>query len=186
MTSAKAVFSASLALAVLGGAGSAQACISDIMSVYDASGKLVEQLVVTEADEQKNGPSYVYTLKTAVDTAKWGWATALYDDPKNPTTSYGDIFGVANINGGFYLAFSSDVDGLAFPYGTEAAYTFYEESQYFFDATQYLAQELQNLGYSAVFMSDNSLNKLGELPEPASLALFGIGFAALAARRFRK
>ena len=187
MTKSKAIFGASLALAMLSGAGSAQACISDIMSIYDGAGKLVEQLVVTEADELTNGPNYIYTLKTAVDTAKWGYATVLYDDQQNPNTSYGDIFGVVSINGGYFLGFTSDVEDLPLPYAGDPNFTYlYEESQYSFDATQYLAQDLQRLGYRAEFLSDNSLNRLGELPEPASLALLGLGFATLAFRRLRK
>ena len=183
MKQSKVVISAALALGLLGGAMSAQASHSDEFNIYDGQGKLVEQRIVTEAEELKNGPNYIYTLSTAPDPTQWGFATALYDDPQNPTASLGDIFGVAFVNGNYYLAFASDVDGLPFPLGTQAAFSYDEESQYSFDATRYLSQDLKDLGYRAEFLSDNALNGI---PEPASLGLLGAGLAALAARRIRK
>jgi PEP-CTERM motif len=103
-------------------------------------------------------------------------------------TSVGDVFGIADLSGSglLFLAFSSDTD-TTLPFGgamVGPAGNFYEESQASFDATMYLAQDLQAQGWTAAFRSDNALNNI---PEPASLSLLAISaFGLLGIRRRQK
>lgn len=165
---------------------SAYAWHSDDFTVWDGQGNVREYVQVTEAQEVANGPDFVYRLNTPVDPQQFGNFTTLYDDPNNPRTSVGDIFGIAFDSSGFFLAFSSDTDN-ALPFGGGFASdtrNFYEGSAAAFDATMYLAIDLQDAGWTAAFRSDNALNGI---PEPTSLSLVALGaFGLLASRRRKK
>lgn len=163
---------------------SAQAAHSDDFTVWDAQRNIIEYVQISEADEIRNGPDFVYTLTTAIDPSQFGNFTSLYDDPANPLTSIGDVFGIAQVGGSLMLAFSSDTD-TALPFGgvLVGAHNFWEGSQAAFDATMYLATNLQAAGWTAAFRSDNALNNI---PEPASLGLLAFGAFGLLASRRRK
>lgn len=160
--------------------------VSDSMTIYDPAGAVVDggQLVVYENDED---PNVIYTIDLSyifindqplevVDSSKYGFATTLY----HPDESYSDVFGVvfgANTETGYALGFSSDGEGIETPYGA-SGYYFLPEGDGIFDATMYLNPELVRLGYTAEFRSDTD-----SIPEPAPLALMGIGAIALSSLR---
>ncbi len=165
---------------------SAQAAHSDDLTVWDENGRVVEYVQASEADEQKNGPSFVYFLKTVrVDQSKFGFPTTLFEDFNDPLSKIGDVFGIAELPGGFFLAFASDTED-AFPFGgitPGAGGNYWEGSQYFFQATQYLAPDLRERGWVAAFRSENALNGI---PEPASLSLLALGALGLLSSRKRQ
>jgi hypothetical protein len=162
----------------------AQSPISDSFTVRNAAGAIVAQVIATEADEVRLGPGNVYIIPNAgfVDPSQFGNFTTLFETAGNPNV-LSDIFGIAaGIPGclddaGFCLAFSSDVDGVPFPFGASTTRNFFEDGGVF-DATLYLSAAMRANGFTATFISDPDT-----VPEPGSLALIGIAAVALALRR---
>jgi PEP-CTERM motif len=144
---------------------------SDSMTVYDPTGAIFAQKVVFDANED---PTVIYTVPgVPIDPAQYGSATTLLE----PNGSYSDIFGVAKVNGTLFLGFSSDTETTQTPYGPQGKF-FLPEGNGVFDATMYLDTGLQAQGFKATFISDTDA-----VPEPASLALMGIGVLAFGAYR---
>ncbi len=155
----------------------AQAPSSDCLTVRDSAGTILFQVCATEADEEVNTADHVYVINAPnlLDPAQFGFPTILLD-PDNETVS--DIFGIAG-NGvpgcdfSLCLAFSSDSDTAA-PFFPGEALTL-PESLGVFDATSYLALSLQAQLFTAQFTSDSE----AAVPEPATMALLGLGILAL-------
>ena len=178
-TALSALAAATLSMAALPAA--AQSIFSDSLTVRDGAGTIVEQVVVTEADEVAAGHGFIFKLTTAIDAAQFGNYTTLYDDPLNPNST-GDIFGIASDGaGGLALSFASDIDGLDLSsiYGGAGPNAFLEVAGMSYDATMYLDRALQAIGYTAAFISDAVV-----VPEPGALSLLGLaGVGLLASRR---
>ena len=164
------------AAAVLGLAAAphAQAGVgpSDVMTVFDATGAIVDQQVVFELDE--DGVSII-TSNVAIDPSQYGGAIVL-TEPNTPGL-VSDIVGICTcgVNGAEMLGFvsDSDVGPAATPasFGTPA--TFLLETGKPIDITQFLAPSLRSVGWTATFRSDS------EVPEPAGWALMLLGFGAV-------
>ena len=179
------IAAAALALAAL--PGSAQSVFSDSMTVRDGTGAIVEQVIVTEADEIAAGPGFIFMLKTAVDPTQFSNYSTLYDDPSN-VNSTGDIFGIADDGtGALKLAFASDIDGqdLSIIFGGAGPNAFLEVLGAAYDATLYLDPALQALGWTATFVSDGDVATPPPVAEPASLSLMGLAALGLWATRRR-
>jgi hypothetical protein len=167
--------------------------VSDIMTVYDPEGSVVGQIFAFGNEEADN--LYYFGSNIQVDAGQFGLYTTVLEN----TGEVSDTFGVADlaiadIQGleGLALAFISDpntfpdpIDGLTFseildptpnPYVWEPGGNWSIE----YDATRYLSPELRREGFTVGFRTDV------EVPEPASLALLGIGAAAAGFRRQRK
>jgi hypothetical protein len=142
--------------------------LSDGLFVLNAEGNIVAQAVSTEADEDANGPAFIYRIPDAtfVDPRQFGVSTILLENP-NDITSGSDIFGISVGPGSrLLLSFASDLEGIPIPFGVGLNNpVFAEVPPGFYDATQYLNPDLQANGFHAVFYSD------GEVPEPSSLVL---------------
>ena len=183
---------------------------SDVMSIFDPSGKVFAQAFAFGWEEDHNvyyfDPAVVgvnaqmfgkYTTLLEAD-AHWSDTFGVAWIPGVPGQTMGDVIwdGPIPIIPGFLaLAFMSDeqdparipppLDGLTFIEKAGMANPVPEpdsdDSQYLtiaYDATRYLAPELQLRGYTADFRSD--------IPEPASASLACLGIAGLLALRRRK
>ena len=151
------------ALSALGLAAGAQAATSDSLTVYDGTGKIVEQALLNDAGENSG---QIISLSVAIDAAQFGNATILLDPGPAPQNN-SDIFGICFCNGGQFLSFASDDDHSGVSFGAFPR-TFLESGP--ISATLYLDPALQAQGYTAWFVSDS------EVPEPASWALMLAGF----------
>ena len=156
---------------------------SDCMVVFDPNGLIVSSAGANEQDELNNGPSFVYTVPgVAPDPAQFGFATTRCElgfacGPGQPAANYSDIYGVANVGGSLFLAFSSD-DETGCPICSQGFYYLPETWPGIYATTFYLDPALQAQGFTAYFWTDTT-------PEPASMILLasGIGLAATKLRR---
>jgi hypothetical protein len=157
--------------------------ISDSMTIFDPQGVVVAQAIATEADEIQNGAAFIYSVPGSgalIDPTMFGAYTVLTEGVGGPGS---DIFGIASIGGQLSLAFSSDVDGLPWPYPNVGnPFTFPEVAPGLYDATRYLSPGLQATGWTAQFFSDFDRS----VPEPSSLALAGFGGLGLVIAAIRK
>jgi hypothetical protein len=126
-----------------------------------------------------------------VDLSREGVLTLVYEP--GSTTTLSDVFGIfcfaRNVDGACTsgaLAFLSDINDAPIDITQlgDVSNAFVVTENAFgdstFDATYYLSASLRDAGYHAFFTSD------GELPEPATLTLFGAGIIGAAALRRRK
>lgn len=147
--------------------------VSDWMKVWDGSGQLVTSITVTEADEIRNGPGFIYQIDNVlvpVDVSQFGNYGVLEEQPG----VYSDIFGIANIGSDYHLSFSSDVDGVPFPYGP--AHIVLPETGIPVDVTMYLSPALRANGWTAQFWSDTEgVPDAGATAGLLGLALMGLG-----------
>ena len=156
--------------------------ISDSFTVYDASGNVAYSVSVLEAIEDPNQIYYIPVIGLA-DPNQFNNATTLCEGNSICDANHGpysDIFGVAVLaDGNYYLAFNSDTELFEAAYGSQGAIFMPEGSGGYFDATVYLDPSFQARGYTAQFFSDS------DVPEPATLALFGSGLGMLGSLRKR-
>src|SRR5438552_4119238 len=83
--------------------------VSDSLIVYDPSGKVAYRVDAPEPED----PTAIYSINVPglVDPGQFGNATTLVEPGGSPLTGpYSDIFGVASLAGGLFLAFNSDGD----------------------------------------------------------------------------
>jgi len=170
---------------------------SDLFTVYDQNHVIQHQFGVTEngtplggavcirndfsdctpGTEQDANPSagnyqiWYLPIDGLTDTPTTG--TAL----RAPDGSISDVFFVIGLTDPGFLAFASDSE-VGLPIST--ATTFLNETAGPVDATQYLAATLRDANWTATFQSD-----VEPAPEPATLALLGIGLAGLGFSRRR-
>jgi len=147
---------------------------SDCLTVFDPNGAIFQQVCATEADEETNTVQHLYVINAAnlVDPAQNGNPTILLD----PDETISDVFGIAagfppGCDFEFCLGFVSDTETQA-AFGKIIPPLTFPESLGVFDATFYLAPILQDEGYTAQFVSD-------AVPEPACIALLGLGVLAM-------
>ncbi len=132
---------------------SAGAVISDVLTVYDASGAIIHQVTATELSEL-GAPNNLWTIDHGIaNAAQLGFATALVE----PNGTISDVFGVANDGTGLVLAFMSD-DNLDLTmaqgyFGPQAGWTLLPEQPIAYDATKYVNPVLHP-GATATFTSD--------------------------------
>ena len=128
--------------------------VSDWLRVYDPLGNIVQQVQATEQDEQVNGAAWIYYIPdpSLVNPAQFGNATQVMETDEGTPGTTSDVFGIANVGGTLYLAFSSDTDPGPVPYGPFAIQV--QETPTPIDATMYLDPNLQAQGYTAKFWSD--------------------------------
>lgn len=143
--------------------------VSDSLTVFDAAGKVVYSVSVTEALED---PSEIYFINvTGLADANNSTPTTLL----NADGSYSDIFGVAYVNGDYFLGFNSDTESAPAAYGSAGSIFLAEGNGGPFDATVYLDPSYQAQGYTARFFSDADV----VVPEPGSLNLLAGGLLGL-------
>lgn len=156
--------------------------ISDALIVLDKNGNIVQQITVTEAQEDPNGTS-IFTLPSGfANTSMFGKALVLCEslpcDAKSPVSNFSDIVGIVANNGTpkFLFGFSSDGEK-GTPFGSQGAIFLLEVPGFAYDVTQYLDVFRVKQRQTAWFISDGDASPV---PEPGTLALLGIGFLGLA------
>jgi len=149
---------------------------SDCLVVFNAAGAVVSSVAAAEPEN----PAIIFTVPgIAPDPAQFNNATSLLEPGGNSFSGpFSDIFGVAQINGAFFLGFASD-DEVTTPLGNQGAIFLFETGAGPYNATMYLAPALRAAGDTAQFFSDV------EVPEPASLILLGSSLLGLALIRRR-
>ena len=162
--------------------------MSDALTVLDKNGNIVQQITVTEAQEDPNGTS-IFTLPGGfANTSMFGKALVLCEslpcDANSPVSNFSDIVGIVANNGtpNFLFGFSSDGEkGTSF--GSQGAIFVLEVPGFAYDVTQYLDVFRVKAGQTAWFISDGDASPV---PESGTLALLGIGFLGLAGVARRK
>ncbi len=159
--------------------------VSDIMTVYAPGGAVFDR-VFAFGNEEADNLYYFDPNSVAVDSSQIGNYTTLLE----PNGDWSDTFGIANGPTGDVLAFISDPQASVPPLGLLALIEvidltpnpyFWEPGETWtiaYNATLYLSQAMRDAGYTADFRSD--------IPEPASLALLGIGALAAGSRRQKR
>lgn len=159
------------AVAAFATPASAIPVISDWLNVYDGHKTLVESAIL---DEHGENAGSIVALSVAIDPGQFGNATVL----REPNGQDSDIFGICTcgVGGALALGFASDEEGHGVSFGVFAR-TF-KENAFRYDATLYLAPDLQARGWTAFFSSD--------APEPGSWAMMIAGFGLVGAALRRR
>jgi len=172
------------------------------LTIYDPNGGIVYQV---EQNENTINPNTIYDFYpensiTIGNTSYLLWNIAIFGSGElefpnalptalyvnNPITGpWQAIFGLAydsptTWNGNtinYYLGFAATPPGQTTPEAPDGAGT-YDQAAYntFYNATQYLATDLQELGYTAYFYDPGPTTAT---PEPTTLTLLGTGAALL-------
>jgi hypothetical protein len=161
-----------LALAVPASADS----ISDMLVITNANGAVVASISATEAQEASNGSGATYVIPNSslIDPSMFGNFTQVLGPD-----GISDVFGITQGDPACpqtsCLAFASDTETASVPF-TGAPNTVLEGSGGSFDATSYLAPDLQANGWHATFISDADAVSV---PEPPALILLVAGLTAM-------